>query len=261
MAKDRMETLPEDSRPFLDGSVTRQRNLKTSELVARELATYIVDSGLTEGTTLPTERNMAESLGVGRTTMREALRLLETRGVLTIRPGPGGGPVVRRPRPADLSEALTLMLQFDSATFEEVMAARGSLEPVVARLAAVNIDDAAVQQLKVANEAIAAGSDDVSAMVGNKRFHEIIAESCGNLPLRIFTATLIQIGDGRSVGVTYGPKHILGIVGAHQLIIEALESRDAEAAETAMRSHLTEAATYWRKKFPDSISRAVRWTA
>jgi len=91
-------------RPTAD---LRRRQPKTSERIARDIASHIVDNKLAPGTMLPTEREMIESMGVGRTTLREALRLLETRGVLTIKSGPRGGPVVRRPRPSDLSEALT----------------------------------------------------------------------------------------------------------------------------------------------------------
>src|ERR1700722_19133957 len=129
----------------------RKRTLKTSELIARDLASYIVDQELPEGTALPPERGMVASFGVGRNTLREALRILESRGVITIRSGPGGGPVVRRPRPSDLGEALTLILQFESATFREVMDARAWLEPIVTRSAARSIGKPAIAELRAVN--------------------------------------------------------------------------------------------------------------
>ena len=116
-------------------SLSGKRQRKRSEVIARELSQYIVDSGLTPGTMLPREREMLEQLGVGRTTLREALRILEIRGLLTIRSGPGGGPVVRTPQPSDLTEALTLILQFQRATMLEVLDARIWLEPIAARMA------------------------------------------------------------------------------------------------------------------------------
>src|SRR3954463_16835351 len=76
-----------------------RRSPKACEVIARDLANYIVDNNLPEGAKLPVEKDMLETLGVGRTTLREALRLLETRGVLVIRAGPKGGPVVRHPVP------------------------------------------------------------------------------------------------------------------------------------------------------------------
>ena len=66
--------------------------MKSSELVARYLVEYIIANDLQEGTPLAGEREMAEALEVGRATIREALRLLETRGAITIRKGAKGGP-------------------------------------------------------------------------------------------------------------------------------------------------------------------------
>ena len=240
----------------------RKRTLKTSELIARDLASYIVDEGLPEGTALPPEREMIESFGIGRNTLREALRILETRGVITIRSGPGGGPVVRRPRPSDLGEALTLILQFESATFREVGEARAWLEPIVAASAARAISKSAIAALREVNAAIADAPDDAEGMSRhNRRFHSIIAENCGNVVLQVFAETVIAVGDGRSVGVTYPPAQTRAIAEAHERIIEALAAHDAKAAEEAMREHLNEANAYWRRRFGDLTSQPVRWTS
>jgi DNA-binding FadR family transcriptional regulator len=241
--------------------VSRPRHLKTSEIVARELVGYIVEHQLAEGAMLPTERSLAQSLGIGRTTMREALRLLETRGVLTIRPGPGGGPVIRRPRPNDLTEALTLMLEFESATFLEVMEARTWIEPSVARWATESIDDEALSALTTANEAVAANGDDGGLARGNRAFHSIIADNCGNVLLQIFSETLMRITGGGSAGVTYGPRQVAAIVESHEQIIKAFEQHDPDAAEAAMQAHLDDAEVYWRRNFGDALAEPIRWTA
>jgi GntR family transcriptional regulator, transcriptional repressor for pyruvate dehydrogenase complex len=239
----------------------RPRSLKTSERVARELVAYIVNEGLPEGTTLPSERAMLGSLDVGRTSLREALRLLEARGVITIRSGSGGGPSVRRPRPADLSEALSLILQLEGSTFLEVTEARTQIEPVVAGLAASRIDEGGIAELKEANAEVASASENLDAFsAGNRRFHETIAENCGNVALRIFVATVAAIGDGRTVGIGYAGKHTEAIAAAHEAIIEALERRDPEASRAAMESHLKEANLYWRARYSELVLRPVRWT-
>lgn len=238
----------------------RKRTLKTSELIARDLASYIVDQDLPEGTALPPEREMIESFSIGRNTLREALRILETRGVITIRSGPGGGPVVRRPKPSDLGEALTLILQFESATFREVMDARAWLEPIVTASAATIITKPVIAALREVNAVIIEAPDDVDLLSRqNRRFHSIIAENCGNVVLRTFAETLIAVGDGRSVGISYSPRQVLAIAESHEQIIQALEAKDAGAAEKAMRDHLEEANTYWRRKYNELISRPVRW--
>jgi DNA-binding FadR family transcriptional regulator len=240
----------------------RKRTLKTSELIARDLASYIVDQELPEGTALPPEREMIESFGIGRNTLREALRILESRGVLTIRSGPGGGPVVRRPRPSDLGEALTLILQFESATFREVMDARAWLEPIVTRSAATIIAKPAIAALREVNTSMVEAPDDLESFSRqNRRFHSLIAENCGNVVLRTFAETLIAVGDGRSVGITYSAAQVTAIVAAHERIIAAFEAKDPQAAEAAMREHLSEASAYWRRKFGEVISRPVRWSS
>jgi DNA-binding FadR family transcriptional regulator len=247
------------SMPILKSE--RPRSLKTSERVARELVSFIVKEDLPEGTTLPSERIMLESLNVGRTSLREALRLLETRGVITIRSGPGGGPVVRRPRPADLSEGLSLILQFEDATFLEVIEARTWTEPTLAYLAAERITKKGIEELKAANEEVASARENLDAFsAGNSRFHAIIGEHCGNIVLQIFGATLSAIGDGRAVGISYAKKHTEAIARAHVTIIEALEARDPEASRKAMQDHLEEADHYWRTRYSDMVSRPIRWT-
>jgi DNA-binding FadR family transcriptional regulator len=238
----------------------RSRLPKASELAARDLATYIVDSELAEGTPLPTEKAMAESLGVGRTTMREALRLLETRGVLTIRSGPSGGPVVRRPRPADLRGALTLMLQFNSASFGEVMAARGLLEPVVAAEAAGRISAEGLQELREINGQLVAagGRPDLFAEL-NGRFHSLIGEHSGNKLMQIFADSMLETADSRSVEIIFDREQVEAIVVAHAAIIVALESGDPIDAATTMKAHLEESDRFLRRVHRERMRRKVVW--
>ena len=70
------------------------RPQKTALIVAKRVVEDIYKSGQSAGDRLPPERVMLEHYGVGRGTLREALRFLELQGVLTLKPGPGGGPVI-----------------------------------------------------------------------------------------------------------------------------------------------------------------------
>src|SRR5262245_26288531 len=73
-----------------------RRPLKTSEIVALEIVRDIVAQGLAAGDRLPLEAQMLVQYRVSRSSLREALRLLETQGLIAIRPGPGAGTVVGR---------------------------------------------------------------------------------------------------------------------------------------------------------------------
>lgn len=249
-------------RPQLPPSVggDGRRNPKASELIARGLANHIIDSNLAEGSMLPTEREMVETLGVGRTTLREALRLLETRGVLRIRPGPRGGPVVRRPRPADLGAALTLILQFEGASLADVMDARETLEPTIARLAASRVTDEQLAELAKYVRPGSASEDDPDAFLHeNERFHSLVAEASRSVVLQVFSDSLKSIADGAFAGVKYSPIRRRAVLDAHARVLRALQARDGAEAELAMRAHLEEARRYWESKYPDLMARPVHW--
>ena len=241
-------------------SPNRTRPRKRSEIIAREIASYIIEKQLPEGAVLPTERDMVDAFGVGRVTLREALRLLETRGVLTVRPGPRGGPIVRRPRPEDLGDALVFILQFSNASFADVIEAREVLEPLITRNAATRIT---AEQLAALEETVTAILDDLESEEAfhenNWEFHQIIGEASGNVVLSSSIAALRSIGDGQVIGIQYSPVHRRAVAEAHQRIVEALRRRSPEDAQQAMESHLAEAANYWRGKYPHFLANPVRW--
>jgi len=209
---------------------------------------------------LPVEKDMLETLGVGRTTLREALRLLESRGVLTIRAGPNGGPVVRRPRPADFSDALSLILQFEGASLADVWEARIGLEPTIAELAATRITDEQLAELDDSVAAILANTDQHDLFLNeNQRFHETIARAAGSRVLNVMMETIRSIADGAVLGVQYSDRRRKAVAEAHDRISVALRKRDAPAAAAAMRQHVTEAGNYWEQKYPELYGRPVRW--
>jgi GntR family transcriptional repressor for pyruvate dehydrogenase complex len=237
-----------------------QRNPKISERIARRLVNYIIDNDLPPGTRLPNERELVESFGVGRTTLREALRLLETRGAITIRPGPRGGPVVRRPKPEDLGESLTMILQFAGASLSDIFEAREALEPMMARLAAERITD---DQIAVLDESIELmrenlGNHDLF-LRENQRFHAEVAVATGSTVLLTFNETLKAIADGASTGVQYTSRRHAAVAKAHEEIVTALRAHDADASERAMLGHIGEAGTYWRRHYPTMMQGGVRW--
>jgi DNA-binding FadR family transcriptional regulator len=236
------------------------RSPKISELVARELARRIIDERLEEGTMLPNERELIEIFHVGRTTLREALRLLETRGVITIRTGPRGGPIVRRPRPDDLSDVLTLTLQFEGAALADVLEARVVAEPAITRLAADRITDEELAELEEATEAMAAATGDGAAFVEqNIRFHRLIGEVAGSVALQVFLRSLESIVQSEVSGIEYSPRQRKKFVEDHARIVEALRARDGDAAAAAMRDHLEAARQFWQRKYAHLVSRRVHW--
>lgn len=109
---------------------------KLSEAIAGELVRDIVASGLGIGDHLAPEATMLVEYGVGRESLREALRLLESQGLITIKRGPGGGPVVAGVDPLYLARTASLFFHVGGATYDEVLEAWQVLEPaLVAQIA------------------------------------------------------------------------------------------------------------------------------
>jgi GntR family transcriptional regulator, transcriptional repressor for pyruvate dehydrogenase complex len=233
---------------------------KQSVLLARDLANYISDQRLPPGTKLPNEQEMQQQFGVGRNTIREALRLLELHGVITIRSGRGGGPVVRIPRSSDLGETLQLVLQFQGATFTDIIDARALLEPIAASSAAANITPDAFERLQATNDLILAEtSNEISFSRQNSLFHSIIGE-CLQMPvISVFLDSLKNVHDGLPYGVHYPPNRVRQVAQAHQKIIDQIKAGDREGAEEAMREHLANAKNYWVSKYPQVCAQPLRW--
>jgi DNA-binding FadR family transcriptional regulator len=228
------------------------RHLKISERLADELVSEILERKLPEGARLPTESQMLEQLNVGRATLREALRLLESRGVITVRPGRKGGPVVRYPRSEDLSASLALVLKFGATGLSDILDAREALEPMLARLAAVRLTESQLEGLRHSVENMEAGAPERSVFLGeHSKFHSIIAEGSGSRVLKVFSDALKHLLDGVIVGVNYGARRRLAAVDSHVRILEALEHRDPVEAEAAMRDHLIEVGEYWKATYPN----------
>jgi DNA-binding FadR family transcriptional regulator len=240
------------------------RAMRQSEVVAREIFSGIVSSNLPEGTRLPNEKAMLEQYQVGRSTLREALRILESRGVLSVRSGRDGGPVVRRPRAADLGEALTVLLQFEKVPFTEVFAARQALEPTLAALAARNVKKATLRSMRECVDRMSAHIDEsVVFHAENLRFHGLIASASGSSVLELLERALESVAGGMAfgaVGDTFSSAQRQMAVQWHERLYEALAAHDEQAARDAMEKHLYEAQKHWLAGYRDLARRPIQWT-
>lgn len=233
---------------------------KHSVTIARDLANLIFDDALPEGTRLPTEQELHQQYGASRNTVREALRLLELRGVITIRSGRGGGPVVRLPRSADLGEALQLVLQFRDVTLADIIDARALIEPLAASAAAINRSETLVARLQEVNDLVLASANDTPAyIVQNRIFHSIIGDTMHLPVMSVYLDALQAIHDSFTPGARHPPERIRRVARAHQKVIDAIKAGDQQAAEYAMRRHVHESKQYWTTNFPQTSMRTLRW--
>src|SRR5258707_5101191 len=118
-----------------------ERPQKVAVHVAQRIVQDVARDQLEPGDLLPPERVMLEKYEIGRGTLREALRLLEFQGVITLKPGPKGGPVLCNPDPSHLASTLVLLMQLKRAPFRSIVEVRVALEPLMSFLATQAIGD------------------------------------------------------------------------------------------------------------------------
>jgi GntR family transcriptional repressor for pyruvate dehydrogenase complex len=233
---------------------------KAAMLVAQRIVRDIVRGGLKPGDLLPPERTMLESYETGRGTLREALRLLEFQGVLALKPGPRGGPVVLDPDASYLASSVVLLMQLKQAPFRSIVEVRSALEPMISSLAATRIDDESVAELLGTIEAMRENlADQQIFLEANKRFHDIIAWSSGNALFGYIIESLLGIMDGTVIGIDYPSPRRKAILKAHEAIYEAIEARDPSASEKLMRKHIDEYTRYAMRKFPEVLDEVIQW--
>jgi len=236
------------------------RPQKAAMLVAQRIMRDVIAGRLKPGDLLLPEREMLEKYRTGRGTLREALRLLEFQGVIALKPGPRGGPVLQEPNSSHLASTLVLLMQLRQAPFRSIVEVRTAMEPMISRLAAERMTESALAELGVTIDQMREHlSDQDLFLESNQRFHDIIAWSSGNPLFGYIVDSLLGIMDGTVIGIDYPSPRRVAILKAHDEIYQALLARDPEASEARMREHIDAYVRYAERKFPEVMDQVVRW--
>ena len=229
-------------------------------LVAQRIVRDALRENLQPGDLLLPERTMLEKYQTGRGTLREALRLLEFQGVISLKPGPRGGPVLQSPNASHLASTLVLLMQLKQAPFRTIVEVRSAMEPMISSLAAQRMDNDALEALNGTIEQMRAEMDDQHSFLdANKRFHDIIAWSSGNTLFGYIVDSLLGIMDGALIGIDYPAHRRTAILKAHEEIYEALKARDPKLSEERMRQHIEAYEQYAERKFPQVMKQTIPW--
>ena len=249
----------EPTRPA--GDPRLRRGEKVAVIIAREIVHDIVNRGLTVGAKLPAEAEMLEKLGVGRATLREALRILEVQGLISIRPGPGGGPVVVGATSRDFGNMATLFYQMRGATFRELVEARLIVEPLMARLAAERRDVGSLDRLQNAIDAarvtVVAVDDDWTRTSAD--FHGVVAGLSGNRVLDLFGEALKEVWAARVSSSIFPAESREQIRQDHEAIAAAIADGNGDKAERLMREHMHEYSSYVAERYAGILDSVVDW--
>ncbi|MGA2771417.1 MAG: FadR/GntR family transcriptional regulator [Bryobacteraceae bacterium] len=199
----------------------------------------ILDGRLVVGTKLSPEREFAERLGVSRTVVREAMRILVTKGLLETRHGIGT--VVRALTRRELVRPLTLFLRTcgEAVSVEHLHQVRSILEVENAGLAARQASDADIEDLRrISAEMVSAAGDPQQFAVKDAEFHRRVAQTTHNpLLILLLDSTRDLMNEVRML---VAREHGLfqRVMPTHTRILECVASRDARGARRAMRQHL-----------------------
>ncbi|GIH22184.1 GntR family transcriptional regulator [Acrocarpospora phusangensis] len=237
------------------------RPQKTAMLVAQRIVADINRRGNVVGDRLPPEKAMLDAYEVGRGTLRESLRYLELQGVLSLKPGPGGGPVVQEPDATSLATSLTLLLQFEHAPFRTLAQARAGLEPMVARLAAEHVNAEQLAGLKASVDTMREHLDDQNVFLAeDRRFHELVAHASGNAMFRYLIDALLWMLDSSAIGLDYPEVRRIAVHKAHLRIYQALAEHSPDTAAAAMAKHIDEYGRYAERRHPEALAAPIVWT-
>lgn len=212
-----------------------------SQKIERTIENAIREKKLLVGSKLPTEREMCESFGVSRTALREALRRLSARGLISIQKG--SGMYVSELKIEDAISNLNLYydLSFGNNLMAQFIEVRRLFEPEIARLAAKNRNDRDIAELEKNLKAFAACNPDNTQMevdLDNK-FHLMITKSTANPVVQITMEpiySLLPRMRNYMYGNVEGEKEVT--FKAHSEILNAIRDKDEDKAYTEMTGHL-----------------------
>ena len=206
-----------------------------SERAASLIAGYIVEKGLEPGSRLPNEMQLSQALNVGRSTIREAIRILVSRNVVQIMRG-RGTVVTNKPGLADDPLGFQFVRNKEQLVVD-LLEIRLIVEPRIAGLAAMRATDSDIARMKTLavefERQMATGRHDVAkdvelhACIAQCSHNEVITSLIPIINQSIYSFS--ELADGRTFQES---------VDTHRAIVQAIEAHDAQTAESAMTRHI-----------------------
>lgn len=235
---------------------------RLSEHIADELQAGIVNGGIVPNLRLPTETSLMERYAVSRTVVREAAKVLEQRGLVTI--APGRGMVVAEFDGARIAEQFSLVMLASDGNFGQMLELRLALELHIATAAAARPAETTLARME---RSIAMGTtilqdgdpiDAAAFLDTDMTFHEALAAASGNSffelvcrPINTFLRSHYKHRDGY-------PSDPARTLEEHQEILDALRLRDTFGARQATEAHLRRLLRKWQTSVGATSAPSIR---
>jgi len=224
------------SQEILKSEFESIRRNKVYEEVARQLERMILKK-LHPGDKLPSERELSETLGVSRSSIRDAIRSLELVGL--VEPRQGSGTVVREISADTLMNPLASVLRHKMELVGELLDFRKMLEPPLAARAATHASEEELSEMEeiLRRQESKLRSGEL-AVEEDSEFHYAIAMASGNsVVLKVLDILMDLLRDTRERSLQLEGRPQKSLAG-HRKILAAIKKRDAEGAKAAMRRHI-----------------------
>lgn len=236
-----------------------RRSNKVSDYVALDIVRDIVSRKMKPGDKLPPEPDMLRQYQVSRSTLREAMRVLEVQGLVHSRPGPGGGTVVGKVEVSSLARTLTLHMHLLGTTYDELLASYILAESMTAELAATNPDRELVLRLMepYADEEKAHAHH--HAVSEGFNFHQTVAILANNRLLGFILQTPGAIVNDHIVTALNRKVLEDHVIHDHTRIASAIISGNPKKAYLTMHEHAERLVEYFRSTWPKKVGDKIEW--
>jgi DNA-binding FadR family transcriptional regulator len=222
--------------------VTREK----PQQIADQLRAEIVKGKLSEGDSLGREPELVERFGVSRPSLREALRILEAEGLITVVRGVRGGVIVHEPDERMTARTAATLLQARNVSLADVFDARAQIEPLAARmLASMRGRRSVAAELAALIDQEEETIEDPEAFgIANAAFHERLVALAGNATLSIVAEMLNEIVV-RAVTAVSSDEDVVGSLAVRRRglrsqrhLVELIDAGDADGAEEHWLAHM-----------------------
>jgi len=216
-------------------------NKRLVDRVVSEIQDQIIDGKLPPGTKLPPERELTEQLGVSRTALREAVRMLVSKGLLETRPGVGS--FVKKVNGDQITGPLSMIMgQAGGVSLDHLSQVRQILEVEIAQVAAREANEQDIERLdSVLRDLSLAKEDPAEFNRLDAEFHSVLAEASHNPFLAVLLDSIRELMRNVRQMMQHYPGLVDVVIPDHLAIYQSIKSRDPDGARQAMQRHLEHA--------------------